>query len=178
MEGERQYGASPDGNGTLLQVGRARPQRNGRTVTVEPRPSEPLFRYCDSCWAALPEGADACIDCGRTLQEMAAAREAMLEADRRWKPARLRERPLPVPDAPDRPAAAPRAPEPPDPEPEPELLIPETEAARWFEPPTGRALSSTASERWLVVAIALGIALLWAVAVSAGVWLARLTFPH
>lgn len=48
-------------------------------------------RFCNGCWAALPVDATACPDCGRSLAEIEAARQARLAADHNWIPPRRKE---------------------------------------------------------------------------------------
>ncbi|MGV3721737.1 MAG: tetratricopeptide repeat protein [Actinomycetota bacterium] len=45
-------------------------------------------RFCGGCWAALPPGAATCPDCGRSLAEIEASRQAKLAADHNWIPPR------------------------------------------------------------------------------------------
>lgn len=46
-------------------------------------------RYCSFCWHVLPQGATDCAECGHTVDQMEAARQARAEADRNWIPPRL-----------------------------------------------------------------------------------------
>jgi hypothetical protein len=58
------------------------------TAAPTPRPQE---QYCDVCWAVVPADASACLNCGRTLQEMETERAQRAATDRSWNPARARE---------------------------------------------------------------------------------------
>jgi hypothetical protein len=58
------------------------------TAAPTPRAQE---QYCDVCWAVVPADASACLNCGRTLQEMETERAQRAATDRSWSPPRARE---------------------------------------------------------------------------------------
>ena len=43
-------------------------------------------RYCSFCWTALEPGATECAECGKSLEEMVAARKASRQSDSNWVP--------------------------------------------------------------------------------------------
>lgn len=49
-------------------------------------------RFCGGCWATLPQDAASCPDCGRSVAEMEAQRQAKLAADHNWVPPRRQEK--------------------------------------------------------------------------------------
>jgi hypothetical protein len=46
-------------------------------------------RYCSFCWHVLPLGAQECGECGESLTQMEAARQARTQEDRKWTPPRM-----------------------------------------------------------------------------------------
>jgi hypothetical protein len=45
-------------------------------------------RYCSFCWHVLPTGAQECMECGQSLNQMEAAHQARTQEDRNWSPPR------------------------------------------------------------------------------------------
>lgn len=119
--------------------------RTGATGTAE--------RFCGGCWAALPPGAAICPDCGRSLAEIEASRQAKLAADHSWIPPRQQ-------DASGAPAAAPTFATP-DSNPDPPPVVGPT-----LPDPLAQELRR--SRHHFLMAVLIGSA--WGGAVMAGAW--------
>jgi hypothetical protein len=57
-----------------------------RPVAAPPRRE---LRYCSFCWHVLPPGSRECAECGQSVEQMEAALQARVQADRTWIPPRM-----------------------------------------------------------------------------------------
>lgn len=61
-----------------------RPIPNAQDASLAAAPQQ----YCSSCWGVLPSDSAHCPNCGRSIEEMEAARQSKRATDRAWTPPR------------------------------------------------------------------------------------------